>query len=145
MRWNYSSIPNLQQLYRWSSRMGKQFHPTLYNDCNYLSMLGLKLNRVSKRGPSWFSHIRQGYFTGIWQWASCQIGKFARRACAGNAGTFSPPPRVSDPDMQHDTYGTHVPWCMPGSLTSGFLWSRWQGKRYTGISGACATSILRIW
>ena len=24
---------------------------------------------------------------------------------------------------------THVPWCMPGSLTSGFLWSRWQGKR----------------
>ena len=24
---------------------------------------------------------------------------------------------------------THVPWCMPGSLTSGFLWSRWQEKR----------------
>ena len=24
---------------------------------------------------------------------------------------------------------THVPWCMPGSLTSGFLWSRCQGKR----------------
>ena len=22
----------------------------------------------------------------------------------------------------------HVPWCMPGSLTSGFLWSRWRGK-----------------
>ena len=21
------------------------------------------------------------------------------------------------------------PWCMPGSLTSGFLWSRWRGKR----------------
>ena len=27
------------------------FHPTLYNGCNYLSMLGLKLNHVSKRGP----------------------------------------------------------------------------------------------
>ena len=24
---------------------------------------------------------------------------------------------------------THVPWCMPGSLTCGFLWSRWRGKR----------------
>ena len=23
---------------------------------------------------------------------------------------------------------THVPWCMPGSLTRGFLWSRWRGK-----------------
>ena len=24
---------------------------------------------------------------------------------------------------------THVPWCIPGSLTGGFLWSRWRGKR----------------
>ena len=47
----------------------------------------------------------------------------------GMPGTFSPPPRVSDPDMHHGTCVTHVPWCMPGSLTSGFLWSRWQGKR----------------
>ena len=31
--------------------MDKWFHPTLYNGCNYLSMLGLKLNHVSKRGP----------------------------------------------------------------------------------------------
>ena len=44
-------------------------------------------------------------------------------------GTFSPSPRVSDPDMHHGTCLTHVPWCMLGSLTSGFLWSRWQGKR----------------
>ena len=34
----------------------KQFHPTLYNGCNYLSMLGLKLNHVSKRAPSIFGH-----------------------------------------------------------------------------------------
>ena len=47
----------------------------------------------------------------------------------GMPGTFSPPPRVSDPDMHQGTCVTHVPWCMPGSLTSGFLWSRWQGKR----------------
>ena len=47
----------------------------------------------------------------------------------GMAGTFSPPPRVSDPDMHHGTCVTHVPWCMPGSLTSGFRWSRWRRKR----------------
>ena len=47
----------------------------------------------------------------------------------GMPGTFSPPLRVSDPDMHHGTCVTHVPWCMPGSLTSGFLWSRWRGKR----------------
>ena len=43
-------------------------------------------------------------------------------------GTVSPPPRVSDPDMLHDTSETHVSWCMPGLLTSGFFWSRWQGN-----------------
>ena len=47
----------------------------------------------------------------------------------GMPGTFSPPPRVRDPDMHHGTCDMHVPWCMPGSLTSDFLWSRWRGKR----------------
>ena len=47
----------------------------------------------------------------------------------GMPGTFSPPPRVSDPDMHHGTCVTHVPWWISGSLTSGFLWSRWRGKR----------------
>ena len=40
----------------------------------------------------------------------------------GIPGTFSPPPWVNDPDM-------HVPWCMPRSITSGFHWNRWRGKR----------------
>ena len=40
-------------------------------------------------------------------------------------GTFSPPPRVSDPDMHHGTCMTCVPWW----LTIGFLWSRPRGKR----------------
>ena len=39
----------------------------------------------------------------------------------GMPETLFPPPRVSDTDI--------MPWCMPGSLTSGFLWSRWPGKR----------------
>ena len=50
MRWNYLSIPKLQQLHHWCLGMDKQFRQTFYNGCNYLSMLGLKLNHVSKRG-----------------------------------------------------------------------------------------------
>ena len=46
----------------------------------------------------------------------------------GMPGTFSPPLRVSDPDMRHGMCVTPVPWCMPVSLTSAFLWSQWQGK-----------------
>ena len=45
---NYLSIP---KLHRWSLPMDKLFHPTLYNGCNYLSMLGLKFNNISKRNP----------------------------------------------------------------------------------------------
>ena len=47
----------------------------------------------------------------------------------GMPGTFSMPPRVSDPDMHHATCVTHVPWCIPGSLTSSFIWIRWRRKR----------------
>ena len=46
-----------------------------------------------------------------------------RREC------FPPPLRFSEPDMHHGTCVTHVPWCMTGSLTSGFLWNRCRGKR----------------
>ena len=48
---------------------------------------------------------------------------------SGMTETFSPPPRASDPDMHHGTCVTYVPWCMPGLLTSGFLWNQWRGKR----------------
>ena len=43
---NYLSIPKLRSL-----GMDKYFHPTLYNGCDYLPVLGLKLNHVGKRGP----------------------------------------------------------------------------------------------
>ena len=42
---------------------------------------------------------------------------------------FHPTLQVSDPDMHHGACVTHVPWWMTESLTSGFLWSRWRGKR----------------
>ena len=48
----------------------------------------------------------------------------------GMLGTFSPPPRVRDPDVHYGTCVTHVPRCMPGSLTSGFLWSRWRNQQF---------------
>ena len=38
-------------------------------------------------------------------------------------------PLISDPDMHHGTCVTHVPGCVPGSLSSGFLWSQWRWKR----------------
>ena len=41
--------------------------------------------------------------------------------------------------MHHGTCVTHVPWCMPGSLTCG------DGENVPGIPGACAPAILRIW
>ena len=63
----------------------------------------------------------------------------------GMPGAFSPPPRVSNPDMHHDTCVTHVPWCMPGSLTSGFLWSWWRGKTFPAFPPHAQSAILRIW
>ena len=69
--------------------------------------------------------------TGTTPWASWQIREIAGAHAPGMSGTFSPPPWVSDPDMHHGTCVTHVPWCMPGLLTSIFLWSRWRGKRHS--------------
>ena len=50
-------------------------------------------------------------------------------ASSGDAGNVSPPPRVSALNVHHGTCVTHVPGCMPGSLSSSILWSRWRGKR----------------
>ena len=49
--WNYFSIPKHQRLHRWCLVVDKWFHHTLYDGCSYQSMLGLKLNHISKRGP----------------------------------------------------------------------------------------------
>ena len=40
--------------------------------------------------------------------------------------------RVANAPGYRDRYRvsmTNLPWCILGSLTSGFLWSRWRGKR----------------
>ena len=65
----------------------------------------------------------------------CPHGPLSRYAkllvahAPGMAETFFPRSRVSDLDMHHGPCVTHVPWCMAGSLTSGFLRSQWWGKR----------------
>ena len=50
MRWNYIPFPNFNgctvEVWEWISNF-----ITLYNGCNYLSMLRLQSNHVSKRGP----------------------------------------------------------------------------------------------
>ena len=75
---------------------------------------------------------RRDWFTTGIMWlislASCQIRKIPGAPAPEMPGTFSTPLRVSDPHMHHGTCVTHVPWCMSGLPTSGFLLSRWRGK-----------------
>ena len=92
------------------------------------------------------------------QWASFQICRISGCACVGNAGNVLPTPRVSEHDMHHGRCVTHVPGCMPGSLT----WSRRRGKRsrysrrmhnpQLSVSGKgpcairrCEPSVLLVW
>ena len=77
--------------------------------------------RPSKRMSSCILHIRHGRLT--------RYGNLRVAHAPGMSGTFVPQPRVSNPDMQHGTCVTYVPWSMQGSQPSGFVWSRWRGKR----------------
>ena len=78
-------------------------------------------------------------------WASCQIRKIAGAHAPGMPGTFSPSPQLNDPEMHHGTCVTHVPWCMPGSLTSSFLCNRRRGKTFPAFPAHAQPAILRIW
>ena len=49
----FCPLPNVKKplwLHRGSLKMDTFFHPALYSGCNYLTMLGLKLKHVCKRG-----------------------------------------------------------------------------------------------
>ena len=102
---------------------------------------------IEARECEWISncipHFTEHAMT--YPWASCQIRKIAGAHAPGMPGTFSPSPQVSDPDMHHGTCVTHVPWCMPGSLTSGFLWNRRRGKMFPAFPAHAQPAILRIW
>ena len=67
MGWNYLSLPKLQRFHRWSLVMAKYFHPTFYNGCNYLYMLGLKSIHFSKMGHRYHIELaRQTILYCIW-------------------------------------------------------------------------------
>ena len=97
------------------------------------------------KAPIWHTRTSDTFVALNIAWASYQIRKIARCACAGNAGNVFPrrrfqrKPLVSDPGMHHGTCVTHVPWCMSGSLTRG------DRENVPGIPGACAPTILPIW
>ena len=61
--------------------MDKLFHPTLYLICDYVSMLGLKLNVDSKNGPQLFSECQVykfGTFTFlIWIYPKLSVQELA--------------------------------------------------------------------
>ena len=78
-------------------------------------------------------------------WASYQIHKIAGAHARRMPGTFSPSAQVSDPGMHHGTCVTHVPWCMPGSLTNGFLWNRRRGKTFPAFPAHAQPAIFHIW
>ena len=96
MWWNYLYIPKLQRLHRCSLGMDKKFHLTLYNGCNYLSMLGLKLIHVSISGPG-------GYLTGL-QYLCKYIPRMIHTVCA----LFSVSHRPLSPTLQIMIQATHL-------------------------------------
>ena len=96
---------------------------------------------VTSHCPSWMSACLTVRHSSVAIHVYEPLTKYSKLRFAhapGMPGTFSPPPGVADPDTYHGTSVTHVPWCMPGSLTSSFLWSRWWGKLFW-LAGACAT------
>ena len=73
-------------------------------------------------------YIRPLPVTRIWQRHHGPLTRYVKLRVAhapGMPGMFSPPPRISYPDMHHGTCVTHVPWYMPRSLTSG-----WREKKF---------------
>ena len=114
-------IPSLNELH-WLDRMGADAL-----DTNFVAM--------------WLLSTRQQHPV----WASYQVRKIAVAHAPGMPGTFSPSLQVSDPDMHHGTCVTHVPWCMPGSLTSGFLWNWRRGKMFPAFPAHAQAAILHIW
>ena len=112
-----------------------------YMFINLLTISVLKViydkTSITHRPGSYFDilHIRHFGNCTIWKVADSVIpwnmpmGLLPDKQNCGlrmRPGTFSPPPRFSDPDLHH---GTCMATCMPGSLISGFLWSWCWGKR----------------
>ena len=84
----------------------------------------------------WWRHHDYQHFLVLQPEYSGRLGQYQARYvklrvahAPGMLGMFSPPPRVRDPDMHHGTCVTHVPWCMPGSLTIRLTLKSVAGKK----------------
>ena len=89
----------------------------------YTVLILLKWQHVIKWYPFHYTKLYP------WPWASYKIRKTVSCVCAGNSGNVFPATAGYRSRHAYGTYVMHVPWCIPGSLTSSFLWSRWQEIR----------------
>ena len=122
----YSALFRIISIKSWMFR--KRFHILATSCCTQISWWS---RHCMPCGTCWKSFQNKIYFHGpLTRYVKLRVAHVP-----GMPGTFSPPLRVSDPDMHH---GTYVPSCMPGSLINSFLWSR-CGENAPGIPGACAT------
>ena len=101
-------------------------HTIQFIDKKYIIMVVTKQFVTHFTYRKWMLHI---FITVVSHGPLVRYVKLRVAHALGMPGTLTPPPRFSDPDLHHGTCVTHVPWCMPGSLTNGFFWSRWWGKR----------------
>ena len=98
----------------------------LYHGCE--TLLGiLPHTQAPQENGEW------GFYGPLTRYAKLRVAH-----APGMLGTFSPPPRFSDPDMNRGTCVTYVPWCMSVLLTSDFLWRRGEENVHS-IPGPCAT------
>ena len=65
-------------------------------------------------------------------------------ACAGNAGNVFPV-TAGERSRHASRHVRHVPWCMPGSLTNGFLLKSAAGEKFPAFPAHAQPAILRIW
>ena len=124
---------------------------TLYNGCNYLSMLGLKLNHVSitKKGPLFGTRLLSGNFLNVWHADTDEMPAKIRnipnvhkvkfliqqinslyKSCNTFNGDSNTDARMEGPTnkkqtRQPQTIYRYLPFCWPGNLArkwSHFLW-----------------------
>ena len=110
--------------------------PELKPVCVYIYAETDPITSIWYAHPIYLSHFKNVKPSNWIMWPNWALARFVKLRVAhapGMSGTFSPPPRVSDADIHQGTCVTHVPWCIPGSLTSGFLWSRcrWKHSRHS--------------
>ena len=94
---------------------------------------GSNQTRLQRGSTSYSTNFLPLVWYNDFRWWHGPLTKYVKLRVAnapGMPGTFSTPMRFSDPGMHHGTCVTHVPWCMPGSLTGDFHWSRWRNFAY---------------